>query len=175
MTICTIVAAPAVQPSPDWLGVRIAIMARAGALHGHPVVALHQPEQVLDATLLDIERVDMAEVVTEDLDRGRPVQDQRPRGPPSRDLRDLLGLVPLQLDLESCHVTIRSSPAGLPCPTSPYPNPPGPGWVDPTDIIGPMDISTHLDFAAEPEAVFAMMTDQASPRRGVRGQRVDQL
>ena len=30
VTICTTVAPPAVQPSPAWLGVRMAIVARAG-------------------------------------------------------------------------------------------------------------------------------------------------
>ena len=67
------IAPPAVQPSSVWLGVRMVMTARAaGRSIGCSVVAFDQAEEVLDAALVNVERVDMSEVVIEkDLDSVR--------------------------------------------------------------------------------------------------------
>ena len=75
-------------------------------MHRCSVVTFDQPEEILDAALVNVEGVDMPEVVIEkDLDSVRVLTqlggDLRPA---SGYLSDLLGLLLLELDLESSHV-----------------------------------------------------------------------
>ena len=80
--------------------------ASGGPVHRCSVVAFDQAEEVLDTALIDLVCVDMPEVVLEEhLDGVRVltefVGDLRP---PSGYLCNLLGLLLLELDLESGHV-----------------------------------------------------------------------
>ena len=79
-----------------------------GPVHRCSVMAFHETEEVCDAALIDVDRINMPEVVTEEnLNRVRVVTKLGGNAcPASRYLSDLLGLLLLllQLDLESCHV-----------------------------------------------------------------------
>src|SRR5688572_6924860 len=77
-----------------------------GPVHRCSVVTFDQAQEILDAALVDIVCVDMPEIVLEEhLDSVSVLPefggDLRP---PSGHLCDLLGLLPLELDLESGHV-----------------------------------------------------------------------
>jgi hypothetical protein len=80
--------------------------ARRRPVHRCSVVAFDQAEEILDAALVDIVCVDMSEVVLQEhLDGVRVLtQFSRDLGSPSGYLCDLLGLLLLELDLESGHV-----------------------------------------------------------------------
>ena len=85
-------------------------------MHRCSVMALHETEEVCDAALIDVDRINVPEVVTqESLDCGRIVAKLGGNAcSASRYLSDLLGLLLLllQLDLENCHVVhpINASP-----------------------------------------------------------------
>ena len=95
----------------------------------------------------------------------------------SRYLSDLLGLLLLllELDLESCHVAHpinAAAPAVRLHPTLAL-RAMRVGAAD--DIMSGMDISSHMDFAAAPAEVYAMLTDERFLDGGLRRQRVAQL
>lgn len=137
-------------------------------VHCCSVVTLDQAEEVLDAALVDVECVDMPEVVIEeDLDSVRILTQLRgDLRPASGYLSDLLGLLLLELDLESSHVYRPIIAAAPRCAATSDISPHGalpvvpPGDRRSGDIMSVMDISSHLDFAATPAEVYAMMTDQ---------------
>lgn len=144
-------------------------------MQGHPVVTLDQAEEILDAPLVDVDGIDVAEVVAEELlDPLRILlQLVSDRGAARRNLRDLLGLLLFELGLECRHVAthlVRTvDPAGgsarrhLVVPHDPTLT----LWSRSAGLrrcramMTAMDISTRAEFAAPVETVFAMMTDQA--------------
>ena len=77
-------------------------------MHRCSVMAFHETEEICDAAFIDVDRINMPEVVTqESLNRGWVVAKLGGNAcPASRYLSDLLGLLLLllQLDLENCHV-----------------------------------------------------------------------
>ena len=85
-------------------------------MHRCSVMAFHETEEVCDAALIDVDRINVPEVVTqESLNRGRVVAKLGGNAcAASRYLSDLLSLLLLllQLDLENCHVVhpINASP-----------------------------------------------------------------
>ena len=99
--------------------------------------------------------VDVAEVVPQEARHRLAVLAQLGghRRAPGRHRRDLVGLLLLELDLERGHRN------------RPFRRRPARRCADPSNITrrwqnGPMDITTDLDFAADPATVHAMMLDE---------------
>ena len=127
-------------------------------------MTLDETEQIADTALVHVDRIHVPEIVTkEDLyclwimtEFGGDASCA------SSYLSDLFGLLLLllELDLESCHVAHPINATAPRCTATSDTSPSRDVVGAADDIMSGMDISSHMDFAAAPAEVHAMLTDE---------------